>query len=106
MCDCKKEEWLFYNTQVQGYSAPIKIEIDRFCNGITVFNAGTTVAVFDDEQLQPGESKSISGNRKEIFVGRKDLSFQGAGVNLAYVTQKFYVKLASTDPHNVDVSSL
>lgn len=85
------EEWLYYNTTTQQYNANQKIILDIHCNGITIKNAGTSVVLFDDEQIQPTQSKMIGGNRKEIMIGRKDLSFQGAGTNLAYVTQKFYV---------------
>jgi hypothetical protein len=100
------EEFLYYNTSTQGYTQPQKVTLDRFCNGVTVINAGTSNVVFDDEILVPGESKAISGNRKEIFIGRKDLSFSGAGTNLCYVTQKYYVKLDPTNPHNLDTKSL
>jgi hypothetical protein len=106
MCDCKKEEFLYYNTTTQAYALPQKVTIDRYCNGITLINAGTSNVIFDDEIIVPGESKAISGNRKEIFVGRKDISFAGAGVNLCFVTQKFYVKLPPNDPHNIDTASL
>lgn len=91
------EDWLYYNTTTQQYNSNQKIIIDPRCNGITVKNAGTSVLIFDDEQLQPTQSKMIGGNRKEIMVGRKDISFTGAGTNLAYVTQKFYVKFDPLD---------
>lgn len=101
------EEFLYYNTTVQAYSANQKVQIDRRCNGITVLNAGTNAFLFDDELIQPGESKSINGNRKEIFVGRKDLTFPTPNPgNLAYITQKYYVKLDSNDPHNIDAKGL
>lgn len=106
MCD-NSEDFLYYNTEVQVYSVSTKIIIDRFCNGITILNNGTNNCVFDGETIVPGQSKAISGNRKEIFIGRKDLEFPVAGAgNLAVITQKFYVKLAPHDPHNLDVAGL
>lgn len=106
MCD-KNEEWLYYNTNVQIYTQNQKVQIDRRCNGITVLNNGTNNALFDDEIILPGESKSISGNRKEIFVGRKDLTFPTPNPgNSVVVTQKFYVKLDQNDPHNLDAKGL
>jgi hypothetical protein len=104
MCD---EDWLYYNTTTQVYTLAQKITIDRRCNGITVINNGTNNAIFDDETLVPGESKSIAGNRREIFVGRKDLSFPSAPPgNSVVVTQKYYVKLEKNDPHNLDAKGL
>lgn len=106
-----KRQYRYYNTTTQGYSAPVqKIVIDRKCNTITVRNAGNSLVIYDDEIIQPGQSKTIGGNQDEIFIGRKDLAFQPTTnqpipqpqplprVDFAYVTQKFYIELDPTDP--------
>lgn len=97
-CDCdKKEQILFYNTNTQAYYAQAKVFFPPMCNGFVVKNAGNQLLIFDDETLQPGESKAVGGNKGEIFIGRKDLNFQvpagfvGTPNNVAYVTFKYYV---------------
>jgi hypothetical protein len=104
------EKPLLYNTTVQAYAIAQKITIHDLCNGITIKNLGNSLVIFDDEIIQPGASKAIAGNRKEIFVGRKDLSFQPTTnqpipvvqpvprVDFAYITQKFYVPRKPTEP--------
>jgi hypothetical protein len=92
------EEILYYNTVTQAYSVPTKITLDIRCNGITIRNAGASTLLFDDEPIQPGQSKMIGGNRAELMRGRHDISFTGAGANLAFVTQKYYVDLTAADP--------
>ena len=98
------ENWLYYNTVTQQYVQAAKITVQYKCNAITVKNLGTTLVIFDDEVLQPGQSKSFGGNRKEVFVGRKDLAFQTQTpppttiINLAVITQKYYMDIKSGDP--------
>lgn len=99
-----KERPLHFNTTVQKYVLPQKVVIDNLCNSITVRNAGNSLLIFDDEVIQPGANKVIGGNRLEIFIGRKDISFQPTTnqdipvpqptprVDVAYVTQKFYIR--------------
>lgn len=103
MCD---EKILYYNTVTQSYSFPQKVVIQDKCNGFTIRNAGNSILIMDDEQIQPGESKAIGGNRNEYFVGRKDISFAPQAVqpapriDLCYVTQKYYVdRKGPTDPN-------
>lgn len=88
------EEKLYFDSSVQTYSIAQNITLDLQCNGISVQNTGTSVALFDGDPLQPGASKAIGGNRLEIFVGRHNISFNsGVGlVDQVTVTQKYYVE--------------
>jgi hypothetical protein len=86
------EDRLYFDTSLQDYSVEQNITLDKACNLLLVKNAGTSVLLFDLDPLQPGESKVIGGNRNEVLVGRHQVSFRGAGVNLAIVTQKYYVE--------------
>lgn len=109
MCDCKncKEKILYWNTVVMSFGTPAKVDFDSRTNAFVVKNAGNQLVVFDDEVIQPGESKAYGGNRAEIFIGRKDLYFQvpagfvGTALNLAYVTVKYYVPIDSSFPNYV-----
>jgi hypothetical protein len=100
MCE---EKILKYNISVQEYSGAKQVVLDRYCNGVVVKNAGTTLLVFGGDFLQPGESKSIGGNRAEILDVRIDLYFQvqvpapAVITNLAFVTQKFYTNIDSCE---------
>lgn len=104
MCD---EKDLYYNNDTKGYAVPAKITFDRLCNGYTVRNAGNTIVVINDEEIQPGQSKAVGGNRNEIFIGRLDIFFRDQTVQPVprtpyfYVTQKFYVELDVTDSRRI-----
>jgi hypothetical protein len=63
------------------------------CNGFTVRNIGTATLVVMGDALATNESKGIAGNRGEIFVGRIDIKFTGAGTRLALITQKYYMNV-------------
>ncbi len=80
-----------YNFASQVYTSNIQIDIDPWCNGMTVRNAGTSNIIFQGEEITPGLSVAIGGNFAEVIRGRMDLSFTGAGTNIAVVRQKFYL---------------
>jgi hypothetical protein len=88
------EKLLQYNLSTQIYNQPEQVPTMDFCNGFTVRNIGTANVVVMGDQLAPNESKAISGNRGEVFVGRIDINFNGAGTTLALVTQKYYMNIA------------
>jgi hypothetical protein len=85
-----------YNTTTQEYTQMRSVVVDKLCNGVTVINKGTTLALWNGLPLDPGESMTVGGNEGEVFVGRIDLSFQipvpapVTIVNSAWVIQKFY----------------
>jgi hypothetical protein len=72
------------------------VQIGNNVNGFTVKNAGNTIVVFNQEQLQPGESFTVGGNIGEIYSGRVDIYFRlpvpppGTPVNMCWITVKFY----------------
>jgi hypothetical protein len=91
------EEFLYYDTSTLLYAVPAKINLNIKSNGIVVKNGGNSLLIIDGESLIPNESKSFGGNRKEIFTGRHEISFQPQAVqpvprvDLAVITEKFYV---------------
>lgn len=87
------EKLLIYNISVEIYSANVEVPVLEFCNGFTVRNLGAASCIVMGDPLATGESKSIGGNRGEIFNGRIDIRF-GAGVALCLVTQKFYANIS------------
>lgn len=89
MCNCEK--LLTYNVSVKIFTQNGRVDLDKLCNGVTVKNAGTSMANFNGVILSPGESIAIGGNRGELFDGRVDVFFSGAGTNLLNVIEKFYV---------------
>jgi hypothetical protein len=88
--------WLFYNSTTQEYTVQHSVVVDKLCNGATVINKGTTLALWNGLPLNPGESMTVGGNEGEVYVGRIDISFQipvpapATIVNSAWVIQKFY----------------
>jgi hypothetical protein len=92
-----QEKLLKYNFNTEQYAKAKEITIDPLCNGITVRNGGNTLVIFQGDVLNPGESKSVGGNRKEILWGRVNISFQlpvivpPVPLNLVFVTQKYYL---------------
>jgi hypothetical protein len=89
------EKLLQYNLSVQVYSVTCEVPVMENCNGFTVRNIGASNAIVMGDTLAPNEVKSIGGNRGEIYVGRIDLKFSGAGTNAALVTQKYYMNIPS-----------
>jgi hypothetical protein len=93
------EQLLYFDTSVLQYAVPAKINLDLLCNAIVVNNTGNIICLIDDEPLQPGDSKTIGGNRGEILTGRHEIGFTTVGmavvpspiIQSAFVTQKFYI---------------
>lgn len=81
---------LRFNFSTQVYTSTIEIDVDEWCNSISVKNNGASTLIFQGDILGPGEFKTIGGNYGEVLEGRIDIRFTGAGANLAAVTQKFY----------------
>lgn len=90
MCT-NKFQAVAYNFSAQTYSQNTQVSIDPWCNGLTIKNAGTSMVQFQEEQIAPGDSIAIGGNFGEVIRGRLDLSFLGAGNNVAVIRQKFYI---------------
>ena len=98
--DQDQDKWLFYDTSALQYTVASKIDLVFRCNGIVIKNAGTTILLVDNvDPLQPGESKSVGGNWREVYYGRHNISFAPnpfpppgtVPTNNAIVTQKFYI---------------
>jgi len=89
------EKLLQYNLSVQEYNVATQIATQEFCNGFVVRNIGTSTVIFMGDPLAPNESKSVGGNRGEIYVGRMDLFFEntGAQIDACLVTQKCYMNI-------------
>jgi hypothetical protein len=94
-CSGKKAA-VMYNTTTQEYTLMTSVVPDKLCNGVTVINKGTTIAIWNGLPLMPGESMSVGGNEGEVYIGRIDIRFTIQApapptiVNSAYVIQKFY----------------
>lgn len=86
-----------YNTVTNVYQDPYQIQWARFLNGFLIHNTGNTIVLFNGDQIQPGESKSIGGNYGEIYVGRLSVRFITPTpppvpvINEVIIDQKFYV---------------
>lgn len=98
---------LRYTTRTTQYGKEVNITLDRLSNGLTVKNGGNSVLIFDDDPLQPTESKGIGGNRAEILVGRYRLYFEPIASpppgyvqnDLAIVTEKYYMEGQGLENH-------
>jgi hypothetical protein len=98
------QQFLTYRIVTQSYSQQGYVPVERWVNGISLKNAGTGFVVVMGDPMQPGETKSIGGNKGEVYDEKHlDIQFTNPNavlnpVNLLIVTQKFYVniKKAST----------
>ncbi len=93
----QKDRVLYYNTIINEYQRAASVVVDKFCNGVTVINIGTSVMRANQIPLNPGtpgtnngESWTFGGNRGEVYSGRIDISFTG-NAGSALVIQKVYI---------------
>lgn len=94
-----QEDTLFYNIITATYSENAHVQIDPFCNGLTVVNIGTVGMNVNGVPLSAppagaslGEAQTFGGNRREIFRGRIDIAFNAAAGAQALVIQKIYIQ--------------
>ena len=93
----KFNHFVKFHVYTQQYTQNGIIPVERWVNAVSVKNAGTSVLTFMGDPLQPGETKSIGGNSFEIWDEKHmDIQFTPGAllVNLAVITQKFYVDIA------------
>ena len=86
-----------YNFSSQSYIKNGFATLDRFCNGFTAINIGTTVATVNGIPLNPGtpgtsngDSITIGGNKGEILKTRVTISFGAGNTGNVLIIQKFY----------------
>ena len=65
-------------------------EVRSNCNGLTVINTGTSVAILEGLEIQPGAQYYAPGNEDELNTTRYRLSFDNAGTNVVLVIRKIY----------------
>lgn len=72
----------------QLYNIPQELRSD--CNSLTVINTGTSIAIIEGLEIQPGEQYYAPGNEDEINETRYRLSFDNTGTNVVLVIRKIY----------------
>ena len=103
-----KEKTLFYNIITTEYRSNAELQVDQYCNGITVVNIGTVAMDVNGIPLAPpvapmllGEAQGFGGNRNEIFLGRIDIKFVAAAGARCVVIQKVYIKVIEDKPFEI-----
>lgn len=93
------ERTLIYDIVPSFYTANAHVQLDRYCNGVTVVNIGATNMTVNHVPLAPpvapallGEAQTFGGNRNELFRGRIDIGFTAGAGSRCIVIQKIYVK--------------
>lgn len=89
-----------YNTTVTIENESGFVDVVENCNGFTFTNVGDDIARVNGMIIHPGvinvslgDSRSIGGNKDEIYKGNIKLAFNGVGLNPAVeFVQKFYAK--------------
>lgn len=88
-----------YNITVQTYQQGGDITVERGCTAFMFTNVGDTIAFVNGMVVFPsatpatalGDSRSIAAHTLDIYKGRIQLKFQGAGVAPAVeIVQVFY----------------
>lgn len=96
-----KTPLLEYNVIQQTYTSQQDVEVSKYCNGFVARNIGNDTVFINGIQLLPavapglsGETFSIGGNVGEIYRGRIQIVFAGAGLTpLVEIVQKFYIQI-------------
>lgn len=94
MCKANPDEFLEYNFSTNLYDGTKEFTLDKYCFGLTVKNRGTSLVIFNDEPLDPGESKTIGAHKETLLRARISISFDqsnGGTTNAAWITQAFYL---------------
>jgi hypothetical protein len=93
------ERVLIYDIVPSFYTANAHVQLDRYCNGVTVVNIGLTNMTVNQVPLAPpiapallGEAQIFGGNRNELFRGRIDVGFTAGAGSRCIVIQKVYVQ--------------
>ena len=91
-------EVIFYNEVNKYIQTNTRVVVEYLCNGWTVINIGTTVAIVNGVPLNPGtpgtnngESVSKGGNKGEFYKGLIEISFPATGAGNVIVIQKIYL---------------
>lgn len=93
-----KRRALKYNISQQEFTSLRSVNLSPWCNGVTVLNAGNTIALWNGIPISPGVSLTVGGNEGEVYVGRVDISFDMPSpapmhpMNSAWVIEKFYTQ--------------
>lgn len=72
----------------QLYNQPQEIRAN--CNQLTVINIGTSVAILEGLEIQPGEQYISPGNENEFNETRYRISFNNTGTNIVLAIRKTY----------------
>lgn len=91
--------WIKYATNTKPINLAGNITLDRWSNGLTIKNTGNSVLLFNQDPLQPGQSKAIGGNYGELLTGRYAVAFAPIASpppgyvqsNGGIVTEKYYL---------------
>lgn len=72
----------------QLYNQPQEIRAN--CNQLTVINIGTSVAILEGLEIQPGDQYISPGNENEFNETRYRISFNNTGTNIVLAIRKTY----------------
>ena len=72
----------------QLYNQPQEIRAN--CNQLTVINIGTSIAILEGLEIQPGDQYISPGNENELNETRYRISFDNTGTNIVLAIRKIY----------------
>jgi hypothetical protein len=72
----------------QLYNQPQEIRAN--CNQLTVINIGTSIAILEGLEIQPGDQYISPGNENEFNETRYRISFNNLGTNIVLAIRKTY----------------
>lgn len=72
----------------QLYNQPQEIRAN--CNQLTVINIGTSIAILEGLEIQPGDQYISPGNENEFNETRYRISFNNTGTNIVLAIRKTY----------------
>lgn len=93
----KRSDFLKWNEDTKPVTAPGLVQLNRFCNSVTVLNSGTVNALVNNDLLPPGVWKSFGGEPRSIFDGTIEIKWieqtpaPVPAIQMVTVTQIFYV---------------
>lgn len=93
----KRSDFLLWTEDTKPVTVPGLVQLNRFCNSVTVLNSGTVNVLVNNDLLPPGVWKSYGGEPRSLYDGTIEIKWivqvpaPVPAIEMVTVTQIIYV---------------